>query len=146
MLPTYWPMENVWLGVSTENQHWADKRMPILRQIPVHPNALRFICAEPLLGPIRFAGPSSLDDFGWLTSGGESGDRKHPPRQAKDQWFLDLASQCANAGVPFYLMQRGGVSKCRCHGDFGCRAIPPGSNGQVFEGFPPQVQVVRCLT
>ena len=142
MLPFDWPFPNIWLGVTTENQHWADKRMPILRNIQVHKDALRFVCAEPLLGPIQFAGPSTLDGYGWITSGGESGDRKHLPRPAKDQWFLDIASQCTAAGVPFNLMQRGGIKKCRCHHDFGCRAIPPGPNGQVFESFPPQVQII----
>jgi protein gp37 len=144
MLPPNWPQDygNVWLGVSAENQAWADKRMPILRNIPIHPNAVRFVIAEPLLGPIQFRGPSSLSGFSWVTSGGESGDSKLPPRPAKDQWFLDIAAQCGAAGVPFFLMQRGGTGKCRCHHDFGCRAIPPGPNGRVFEGFPPQVVVV----
>jgi protein gp37 len=142
MLPTDWPLQNVWLGVTAENQHWADKRMPILRKIPIHPDSLRFVCAEPLLSAINFTGPSSLQGYGWVTAGGESGDRKHPPRPAKDQWFLDMAAQCRAALVPFFLMQRGGISKCRCHHDFGCRAIPPGPNGQVFEGFPPQVQII----
>jgi len=143
MLPRDWPLPNVWLGVSTENQHWADKRMDALRQIPIHPDALRFVCAEPLLGPITFSGPSDLKDFGWVISGGERGNRKHPPRldPQLDQWFLNLAAQCTNASVPFHLMQRGGISKCKCHASYGCRAIPPGPNGQTFEEFPPQVQI-----
>jgi len=142
MLPPDWPYPNVWLGVTTENQDWANKRMDALRKIPIHTDALRFVCAEPLLSPIRFRGPSSLNGFGWVTAGGESGDQKHHPRPAKDQWFLELAAQCARANVPFFLMQRGGISKCACHHDFGCRAIPPGPTGQTFEGFPPQVQVM----
>lgn len=141
MLPDDWPLPNVWLGVSAENQHWADVRMDILRRIPIHEDAIRWVCAEPLLGPIRFAGQSSLEGFGWVASGGESGDRKHPPRPNNPQWFLDLAAQCKAAGVPFLLMQLGssslGTGKCRCHGCYGCRAIPPGPHGQVFEEFPP---------
>jgi len=153
MLPRDWPLPNVWLGVSTENQHWADKRMDALRRIQIHEESLRFVCAEPLLGPIKFAGPSSLKDFGWVISGGERGNRKHPPRldPQLDQWFLDLAAQCKDAGVPFHLMQRGGISKCTCHRPenptapnspphppaYGCRVI----NNQVFEEFPTQVQI-----
>lgn len=46
-----WPPRNVWLGVSAENQEQADKRIPILLSIPA---AVRFVSAEPLLGPIDF--------------------------------------------------------------------------------------------
>jgi protein gp37 len=45
-----WPLPNVWLGVSAENQQWADIRIPALLGTPA---ALRFTSAEPLLGPIR---------------------------------------------------------------------------------------------
>ena len=121
MLPPDWPLPNVWLGVSAENQHWADVRMDILRRIPIHQDSIRWVCAEPLLGPIKFAGPSSLADFGWIISGGESSDRKHPPRPANPQWFLDLAAQCKSVGVPFLLMQLGGITKCKCHKAYGCQ-------------------------
>jgi len=136
MLPPDWPFRNVWLGVSAENQYWADDRMDILRRIPIHPDAIRWVSAEPLLGPIRFSGPSSLNDYGWIISGGESGDKKHPPRPANPQWFLDIAQQCKNENVPFMLKQLGGTSKCKCHKAYGCRAIPLGPNGQTFNQFP----------
>jgi protein gp37 len=45
-----WPLPHVWLGVSVENQHFADERIPLLLQTPA---AVRFISAEPLLGPIN---------------------------------------------------------------------------------------------
>lgn len=45
-----WPLENVWLGVSTEDQKWADIRIPELLATPA---AVRFISAEPLVGPIE---------------------------------------------------------------------------------------------
>lgn len=44
-----WPLPNVWLGVSTERQKEADERIPDLLAAPA---AVRFISAEPLLGPI----------------------------------------------------------------------------------------------
>jgi len=47
---TEWPLPNVWLGVSTERQQEADERIPLLLQTPA---AIRFISAEPLLGPIN---------------------------------------------------------------------------------------------
>ena len=46
-----WPLPNVWLGVSVENQHFADERIPLLLQTPA---AVRFISAEPLLAPVNF--------------------------------------------------------------------------------------------
>ena len=46
-----WPLPNVWLGVSAENQHWADVRTPELLATPA---AVRFVSAEPLLGPVDF--------------------------------------------------------------------------------------------
>lgn len=48
-LDVSWPLPNVWLGVSVENQHWADIRIPILAQIPA---AVRFVSCEPILGPV----------------------------------------------------------------------------------------------
>jgi len=45
-----WPLPSVWLGVSTENQQWADIRIPALLDTPA---AVRFVSAEPLLGPIK---------------------------------------------------------------------------------------------
>jgi len=141
MLPPYWPLHNVWLGVSVENQEWANKRMSILREIPIHEKAIRWVCAEPILAPVRFEGPSSLDGYSWIFAGGESGNRKHPPRPNNPQWFVDMAAQCKAAGVPFLLAQLGnsslGTAKCRCHSAYGCRAVPPGANGQTFEEFPP---------
>jgi protein gp37 len=55
-----WPLPNVWLGVSVENQHFADERIPLLLKTPA---AVRFISAEPLLGPVH------LDDgcHSWLS-------------------------------------------------------------------------------
>jgi protein gp37 len=47
--PSPWPLPNVWLGVTAENQEQADKRIPILLQIPA---AVRFVSVEPMLGPV----------------------------------------------------------------------------------------------
>jgi protein gp37 len=44
-----WPLPNVWLGVSVENQQWADIRIPALLDTPA---AIRFLSCEPLLGPV----------------------------------------------------------------------------------------------
>jgi protein gp37 len=44
-----WPLPNVWLGTSVENQHAADERIPWLLKCPA---AVRFLSMEPLLGPV----------------------------------------------------------------------------------------------
>ncbi len=63
-----WPLPNVWLGVSVEDQARADERIPLLLDTPA---ALRFLSAEPLLGPIDLTalhatfGVDRLDDDDW---------------------------------------------------------------------------------
>lgn len=54
----WWPIKNLWLGVSVENQHWADIRIPALLDTPA---AVRWISAEPLLGPIDLHGPIATE-------------------------------------------------------------------------------------
>ena len=58
-LPDDWPLPNVWLGVTAENQEQADRRIPVLLQIPA---AVRFVSIEPMLGPvdIYYALPSVM--------------------------------------------------------------------------------------
>lgn len=67
---SHWPLPNVWLGVSVENQETADERIPLLLQTPA---AVRFVSYEPALGPVDFKpwlyGAPRLD---WLIVGGES--------------------------------------------------------------------------
>jgi protein gp37 len=47
--PIEWPLPNVWLGVTCENQRWANERIPLLLETPA---AVRFVSCEPLLGPV----------------------------------------------------------------------------------------------
>lgn len=111
------PYENVWLGVSVEDQAAADERIPLLLQTPA---AVRWISAEPLLGPIdlpglfyygteRTGGVVPLRDRGhaqldWVVVGGESGPNARPMHPA---WARSLRDQCAAAGVPFLFKQWG---------------------------------------
>ncbi len=65
---SWWPLPNVWLGVSVEDQKWADIRIPALLETPA---AVRFLSCEPLLGPIdltripdgrnAYGGPRSMN-------------------------------------------------------------------------------------
>ncbi len=94
-----WP-SNVWLGTTIETQETADARLPYLAEIQA---AVRFISAEPLLGPlnIRQRLGSTID---WVITGGESGPRARPSNPI---WFRDLLGQCMNAKVPFHFKQWG---------------------------------------
>lgn len=127
LAPT-WPLPNVWLGVSVEDQKWADIRIPALLDTPA---AVRWISAEPLLGPVDLtciARPSAqqpemlLDVLGrrygvpgiwqapmsagldWVIVGAESGPGARPMDQS---WARSLRDQCAADGVPFFFKQWG---------------------------------------
>lgn len=125
------PLPNVWLGVSTENQRWADIRIPALLDTPA---AVRFISAEPLLGPIDLGGYLRCPDhdrcgpgpcsscatadnaeypdrklwctnpIDWVITGGESGPGARPMHP---DWARSLRDQCTAAGVPFLFKQWG---------------------------------------
>lgn len=92
-----WPT-NVWIGVSIENRRWV-QRADLLRSVPA---AVRFISAEPLLGPLD---QLDLDGVHWLIAGGESGIG-HRPVQV--EWLRDLRDRCDAAGVAFFFKQWGG--------------------------------------
>ena len=92
-----WP-ENVWMGVSVESQRYAF-RIDDLRSVQ---SAVRFVSAEPLLGPLLDLDLSSID---WLIAGGESGAGCRPMEKA---WVESLRSQCVGAGVAFFFKQWGG--------------------------------------
>jgi protein gp37 len=104
---TQWPLPNVQLGVSIERQKEADERIPLLLQTPA---AVRFISAEPLLGPLDvqlwMLTYPSLD---WVIVGGESGPGARPMHPV---WARSLRDQCAAAGVPFFFKQWGEWEPC----------------------------------
>jgi protein gp37 len=117
MLPdAVWPLPNVWLGVSVEDQKWADIRVPALLDSPA---AVRFLSCEPLLGsvdilhPYLVPGPDCACERGgsvcdptidWVIAGGESGPGARPMHP---DWARSLRDQCTAAGVPFFHKQNG---------------------------------------
>lgn len=119
-----WPLPNLWLGVSVENQQWADIRIPVLMQTPAE---VRFLSCEPLLGPVRLnrshghcpthdfpggfcgstAGGGRCPDMlvpDWIIAGGESGPGARPMHPA---WARGLRDDCQKAGIPFHFKQWG---------------------------------------
>ena len=130
-----WPLPNVWLGVSVENQKYADERIPLLLQTPA---AVRFLSCEPLLGPLNLdahlwdgchkAGVHPIDEcafdmpgLDWVIVGGESGPKARP---CEPVWARSLVRQCHAAGVPVFVKQLGGHVITR--------------NDDGFEGYTPK--------
>ena len=93
-----WP-GHVWIGTSTENQEWADRRAEELVKIPAE---IRFLSVEPLIGSIPNL---PLTGIHWVIVGGESGSQARPMDLA---WARDIRDQCAAAGVAFFMKQLGG--------------------------------------
>jgi protein gp37 len=92
-----WP-DNVWMGVSIENRRFV-YRADLLRKVDA---AVRFISAEPLIGPLEGLDLAGID---WLIAGGESGPKHRP---VKEEWLLSLRDHCKEAGVAFFFKQWGG--------------------------------------
>ena len=105
-----WPIYNLHLGVTCENQKTADERIPILLQIPA---AVRFVSVEPMLEPIditKYLLPTFLSVDGhcwkprpvWGIVGCESGPNR---RECKTEWVRDFVGQCQAANVPVFVKQ-----------------------------------------
>ena len=121
------PWPNVWLGVSVEDQRRADERIPDLLATPA---TIRFVSAEPLLGPVNFlvtdarghditalrgiavdpTDPDGADEYyrtnkiDWVIVGGESGRGARPMHP---DWARDIRDQCVAADVQFFFKQWG---------------------------------------
>lgn len=127
-----WPPPNVWLGVSAEDQTTADYRIPLLLQCPA---AVRFVSAEPLLGPIDisaewlgFGEHEPLDRrVDWWIVGGESGAGA---RMMNLRWARGIVRDCVGADVPVFVKQLGSrpyncaghdcPAACNCSGPHEC--------------------------
>jgi protein gp37 len=89
---------NIWMGTSIENRRFVH-RADALRDVPA---CVRFISAEPLLGPLERL---DLSGIHWLIAGGESG---HHHRRLDLAWVRDLRDRCAESGTAFFFKQVGG--------------------------------------
>lgn len=122
-----YPLPNVWLGVSVEDQKTADLRIPALLDTPA---AVRWLSCEPLLGPVDLRGlmrcfhcktshkfgpcdprgrpvpygPLAKRHIDWIVVGGESGPRARPMHP---DWARSLRDQCKDSGVPLVFKQWG---------------------------------------
>ena len=143
-----WPLPNVHLGVSCENQETANKRIPVLLQTPA---ALRFISAEPLLGPVNLTevGVTLCRDalrvdcekqglwhaerhLDWVIVGGESGSGARP---CSSDWIVDIVGQCRRADIACFVKQLGSYA----FGHSNIR-LKDRKGGDITE-WPPELQV-----
>lgn len=131
-----WPLPNVWIGVSVENQEQADNRIPYLLRVPAK---VRFLSCEPLLESVwlgemydhtaRSIGNVVLPFYhgvNWVIAGAESG---HGARPMDLDWVRSLRDQCQAANVPFLFKQI--VVNGR-------KVELPELDGQVWAQFPQQ--------
>jgi len=107
-----WPLPNVWIGTSVEDQARADERIPHLLRCPA---AVRFLSCEPLVGAVDlwrgiYEMPglgrrgTSLERIHWVIVGGESGPNARPCDAA---WIRSIGAQCKAFGVACFVKQLG---------------------------------------
>lgn len=103
MLPPAWGQsvpENVWVGATAENRDRLIERRAHLLGV----NGKRFLSCEPLLG--RIGKGERLDGIDWVIIGGESGPKPRPMNLA---WMEELAANCVEQRVPYFIKQDNGV-------------------------------------
>lgn len=130
MLPQtwMWPMghlpNNIWLGMTAENQNALDARWPVMESF-AHAwfPAKLFISAEPLLGPLDLSGCTEEEEIGgedssyvtrsvdWVIVGGESGPGARPMHP---DWARSLRNQCKDAEISFFFKQWGEWAPVEC--------------------------------
>jgi protein gp37 len=96
--------QHIWWGVSVENRKHGIPRIQLLRDTPA---AVRFLSIEPLLEDL---GDLDLRGIHWVIVGGESGAGA---REMKPEWAVSIRDQCADAGIPFFFKQWGGIRKAK---------------------------------
>jgi hypothetical protein len=108
-----WPLENVWLGVTVEDQQRADERIPELLRCPAEK---RWLSVEPMLEAIDLTNtdPSATARLhrpclASVVCGGESAQTRANTRPFEIEWARELLAQCRAAGVPFFMKQLGTV-------------------------------------
>jgi protein gp37 len=121
----HFPLPNCWIGTSTENQVMADKRIPILLQIPA---AVRFLSCEPLLGEINLKIIPN-----WVICGGESGTDSRP---CHVEWLKSIVQQCQSAKTPVFVKQLGANAYYQ-----GQRFQTRDKKGGEIEEFPQQLKI-----
>jgi protein gp37 len=105
LIPERWRAQlpgNVWVGTTIENQEWTDRRLPALLEVPA---VVRFVSAEPLLGPLDLSKYlHRMSRIDWVILGGESGVSARP---TPIEWYRSARDQVVGAQVPLFFKQWG---------------------------------------
>lgn len=159
-----WPLRNVWLGVSVENQEAADERIPLLLQTPA---AVRFISAEPLLGPVdlelylpyhnhplkdewhrngyhirRLNIGITEGTLDWIICGGETGPGARPMHP---DWARILRDQAVTADIPFFFKSWGEWVPYRDNGPLPPECSYVSYDGQIRLGDAEDLDTDACM-
>lgn len=129
---TKWPIPNIWIGISCEDQKTADERSRYLRQVPA---VVRFISQEPQISEIDWA-PEALSGIHWLVQGGESGLGARP---FWVDWARKTKQQCRAASVAYFLKQIGRFPQGNGFPDLDYRKRD--KKGESMEEWPLDVRV-----
>jgi protein gp37 len=100
-LPSFWPLKNVFLGVSCEDQKTYDTRSKFLAQTQEAPGYVFLF--EPVLGHISIG---TLPEKSWVIIGGETGENR---RDVPFDYFHEIMEDCRVQNVPFYFHQIDGI-------------------------------------
>ncbi len=120
-------LPNVWAMVSVENQEQAQRRIPLLLEVPAQ---IRGLSVEPLIGAVDLT--QWLQDIHWVIVGGESGRQA---RQMNPEWVYQLRDQCVAAKVPFFFKQWGEWGPCLLEtGEYTVRRVGKKAAGRIVEG------------
>ena len=117
-----WP-QNIWMGVSVENQRWTS-RIDDLRQTGA---AIKFLSCEPLLGPLEL----DLDGIDWVIAGGESGPGARP---MDGDWVRGVRDQCGETNTAFFFKQWG--AHCECGKRVGKKRAGRVLDARTWDGMP----------
>lgn len=113
---------NVWFGISAENQEMLDLRAPFLNAAQCH---VKFVSAQPLLGPLNFEKHCVLD---WIVIGGEYGDGARP---MDEEWVSDIVMQAAKRKIRVLYQQKIDIN--------GKRILLPTINGRQYQQYPENI-------
>jgi protein gp37 len=117
--------QDVWMGITAENQRWLDIRWPFLRDVEAE---IHWLSIEPMFEsmtlPVDFL---NLGKRAWVIVGGQSG------RNANDlrvNWVRHMRDQCREAGVPFHFKQGSQTANWGGSREF-----------KLFDRFPADLQI-----
>ena len=142
-----WPLPNLLLGFSAEDQETFDKRWKPAQELALAGWHV-WVSLEPLLGPVNLQ--SAITNLQWVVAGGESGPNARP---SHPDWFRGVRDQCQAADMPFFFKQWGEWVGFEDSDRIGKKRAGRLLDGRTWDEFPacggrpgPQGSITKCLT